>query len=546
MRIALAQMNTAVGRVESNLKAILAFIDQAREASASLLAFPELTLTGYPLLDLIHRQSLLDAQRAALDQVAAAATDLTVLVGFVDVDRQRLGANGKPLLFNAAAAVRDGQILAVHHKNLLPEYDVFFEERYFSPGTDKAVIEVDGHRVGIQICEDLWDTHYDNKVTAAQVAAGAELLVNLSASPFHIGKGQVRRELLRRHVEECGRPMLFVNQVGGEDGYEGELVFDGDSLAYDRKGRLIGLGKAFEEDLVLVDLDVESGLSTSGETLEDRPYDADLEALDALVLGVRDYARRAGFKQALLGLSGGIDSALVAAIAARALGPENVLGVSMPSRYSSEHSRQDAQVLAENLGIGLRTIHIEQVFEAYLETLAPSFEGMEADVTEENLQARIRGALLMALSNKGGAILLSTGNKTEVALGYCTLYGDMNGGLMVIADVSKARVYSICRAINRQAGREVVPQSTIDKPPSAELKEEQVDPFDYDIVSPLTELLVEDELNVEECVAQGFDRELAERIDRLIQTSEYKRRQAAPGIRITERAFGVGRRLPIA
>lgn len=543
MRIALAQMNTVVGGVEANLRSIRQFAERARQASAHVVAFPELTLTGYPLLDLIHRRSLLDQQRAALDELAAEAGDMALVVGFVDFDPERLGPNGQPVVFNAAAVLRNGGILGIHHKNLLPEYDVFFEQRYFSRGDESLVVDLDGTRIGIQTCEDLWDTNYGTKVTRSQVAAGADLIINLSASPFNIGKGEARRKLLARHVEECGKPMLFVNQVGSEDGYEGELVFDGDSLAYDGAGRLIGRGKMFEEDLVFVDLERDG---TSGSAVEERKFEDDADAYGALVLGVREYARRTGFRSALLGLSGGIDSALVAAIAAEALGPENVLGVSMPSRYSSDHSKDDASQLAENLGIQYRSIPIEKVFAAYLETLAPSFEGTEEDVTEENLQARARGAILMALSNKGGSLLLSTGNKTEVALGYCTLYGDMNGGLMVIADVSKPRVYSICRHLNRRAGRDLIPQSTLEKPPSAELKDEQVDPFDYDVVGPLTDLLVEQECTVDECVARGYQRELVERLERLIRISEYKRRQAAPGIRITARAFGIGRRLPIA
>ena len=543
MRIALAQINTVVGGVDANLAAVKEYISRARRESASLVAFPELTLTGYPLLDLVHHRPLLDRQRAALDELAKASDDLAVVVGFGGFDPDRVGGNGRPIVYNAAAVLRNGSILGVHHKNLLPEYDVFFEQRYFSRGTERLVIELDGRRIGIQICEDLWDANYETKVTSDQARAGAQLIINLSASPFSIGKGESRRKLLERHARESGCPMLFVNQIGAEDGYEGELVFDGDSLAYDRRGRLLGRGKLFEEDLVVVDIDQQG----HGKAVEkDRSFDADDEALGALVLGLSDYAKRSGFSKALLGLSGGVDSALVAVIAARALGPENVLGVSMPSRYSSDHSQGDALELARNLGLEFRTIPIEQVFQAYLETLAPSFEGTEPDVTEENLQARARGAILMALSNKTGALLLSTGNKTEVALGYCTLYGDMNGGLMVIADVSKQRVYSICRRINQQAGREIIPSSTLDKPPSAELRDEQVDPFDYAVVGPMTELLVEQELTVEECVGRGYSRELAERLERLIRRSEYKRRQAAPGIRITERAFGVGRRYPIA
>ncbi len=542
MRIAMAQIDTVVGRVDANRDAVLAGIARAREASASVVLFPELTLTGYPLLDLIHRKNFLISQRRALDEVAQAAEGITVVVGFVDQDPGRTGANGHAVVYNAAAVLRNREIAGVHRKILLPDYDIFFEQRYFTPGFEPTVVDVDGVRLGVQICEDLWDEHYERKVTRTQVERGADLILNLSASPFHVGKGKTRRELVRRHVATVGRPVFFCNQVGSEDGYEGELIFDGDSFAVDAKGRLIGLGRSFAEDLVVCDVDARG----EGVEIDDREFNEDEEGWGALVCGVRSYARRAGFEKALLGLSGGIDSALVAAVAGEALGPENVLGVSMPSRYSSDHSKSDAELLADNLGIVYRQVPIEAVFQAYLDTLAPSFEGLAPDVTEENLQARVRGGILMALSNKTGALLLSTGNKTEVALGYCTLYGDMNGGLMVIADVSKSRVYSIARHVNAVAGREVIPRGSLEKPPSAELRDAQVDPFDYEVVSPLVDRLVEEDATIDECVAMGYDRELVTRLERLVRLSEYKRRQAAPGIRITRHAFGVGRRMPIA
>lgn len=542
MRIAMAQIDTVVGDVLANRRAVSAGLRRAREAGVDLVVFPEQTLVGYPLLDLIHRRELLDAQRAALDALATEAVGVAAVVGFVEVDPGRTDPRGRPALYNAAAVLADGAVLAVHRKVLLPVYDVFFEERYFDPGEACTVVEVAGTKVGVQVCEDLWDEHYDLKVTKRQVAAGARVIVNISASPFHLGKGKVRRDLARRHARENGVPVVLCNQVGGEDGYEGELGFDGDSFAIDASATLVAQAASFEEDFVVVEFD-DDGRAPA---IEERALHADEEAFRALAAGVRDYARRSGFTTALLGLSGGIDSALVACVAAEALGPENVLGVSMPSRYSSDHSKSDARLLAEALGTGYREIPIETPFQAFLGTLAPSFEGLTPDVTEENLQARSRGTILMALSNKTGAMLLSTGNKTEVALGYCTLYGDMNGGLMVIADVSKSRVYSVSRWFNRWKGREVIPRGSIEKPPSAELRDAQVDPFDYDVVSPLVDLLVEQDLPVDECVARGYDRELTERLARLVRISEYKRRQAAPGIRITERAFGVGRRMPIA
>jgi len=542
MRIAMAQIDTVVGDVDANRRLVSAGIARAAEAGADLVVFPELSLTGYPLLDLVHSPSLLAAQSGALEQLAAATGEVSALVGFVEVTSGPIGSNGRPTLHNAAAFLAGGELRAVHRKVLLPGYDVFFEGRYFTPGGAPTVVEVAGTRVGVQVCEDLWDENYARKIAREQVDAGARVIVNLSASPYHVGKGRVRRDLARRHVRECGVPVVFCNQFGSEDGYEGELVFDGDSFAIDATGATVANATSFEEDFVLADFDGEG----RGTAVPDDPPEEDEEAFHALVAGVRGYAGRTGFSKALVGLSGGIDSALVAAVAAEAFGPENVLGVSMPSRYSSDHSRSDAQLLAENLGLEYRTIPIEPIFESTLAVLAPAFEGLEPDVTEENLQARARGTVLMALSNKTGAMLLTTGNKTEVALGYCTLYGDMNGGLAVISDVSKNRVYSISRWFNRWKGSDVIPSGSIEKPPSAELRDAQVDPFDYDVVSPLVDRLVEQEATVEECVAAGYDRELVERLTRLVRISEYKRRQAAPGIRITERAFGVGRRMPIA
>jgi len=543
MRLALAQIDTVVGGVDHNLRAVREFLGKAREAKADLVAFPEMTLTGYPLLDLVFRESLLKDQRRALEEAAAETSGLTAVIGFIDVDAGQRTREGRPVIYNAAGVVRDGQLIAVHRKILLPGYDVFFEGRYFTPGTEATLVDVAGQKVGVQVCEDLWDTHDAQKVTRRQASAGARLIVNISASPFHVGKGQTRRELLARHVQQSRIPIAYVNQVGGEDGYEGELVFDGESLVLGADGSLLARGTQFEQELVVCDIDLETG---TGAAVADRAISDDDEAHRALVCGVRDYAIRSGFGKGLLGLSGGIDSVLVVAIAVQVLGPQHVLGVSMPSRYSSEHSKSDAAELARNLGIEFTTIPIESVFESYLGALEEHFEGVEPDVTEENLQARIRGGLLMALSNKFGSLLLSTGNKTEVALGYCTLYGDMNGGLMALADVSKRRVYSISRHINAVAGRELIPISSIEKPPSAELRDEQVDPFDYDVVSPLTNLLVEDELEADEVIARGYDQELVRRLDRLVRLSEYKRRQAAPGIRITEKAFGVGRRMPIS
>ena len=542
MKIALGQVNPTIGDFAGNLRVARQAMAQAQAAGAELLVLPELMLCGYPPRDLLERQAFLRSARSALDELCASVTGpLAVLVGFpeplADVKAGRQIAN-------AVALIDGGKVVAIRRKSLLPTYDVFDEWRYFEPATSVAPVPFRGRSLGISICEDIWNDGdfwpkrlYREDPVEKLVAAGADLLINIAASPFTIEKRHLRPRMLASVARHWQRPLLFVNQVGGQD----DLVFDGSSLAIDATGEIYARGAEHAPDLLIVNPDTRSG--------QMRPFVASdaRSALDALVLGTRDYARRCGFSGALIGLSGGIDSAVVACIASRALGAKNVLGVAMPSRYSSDHSRRDAADLAGNLGTEFREISIEPMFAAYLEQLAPAFAGREPDVTEENLQARVRGGLLMALSNKFGKLLLSTGNKSEIATGYCTLYGDTNGGLAVISDVPKTLVYKIAREIN--ADGPVIPESTLTKPPSAELRPGQVDQDSlppYDVLDAILAAHVEDGLDSDALLEKGFERGVVDKVLRLVRTSEYKRRQLPPGLKITGKAFGTGRRYPIA
>ncbi len=555
MKLALIQTNPTIGDVPGNAARVLAGLKQAAAAGAQLAVFPEQTLIGYPAKDLLLRREVIDANLQALESVAAAAQDVTALVGFAERNPH---ARGRPL-FNAAALVHQGRVLARWRKRLLPTYDVFDELRYFEPGGPatspdaadgavpvNAVVEFAGVRLGVTICEDMWSREemlgqprYDCDPVRDLVTGGAQAVVNISASPYFLGKHALRLELLAGHARAHGVPLVFVNQVGGND----ELLFDGASCAVAADGRVIAQARAFEEDALLIDLAAPDG--TRREALPTGPA----EVHDALVMGLRDYVRKCGFHTVVVGLSGGIDSALVAALAAAALGPESVHGVAMPSRFSSDHSLADARTLAANLGIAFSVIPIEPMHAAFEQSLTPHFAGRAVDITEENIQARVRGALLMALSNKLGSLLLTTGNKSELAVGYCTLYGDMCGGLAVISDVPKTLVYDVARHINARAGRELIPPSSLTKPPSAELKPDQTDQDTlppYDILDAILERYEVQLQTADEIVAAGFDRRTVADVLRKIQTSEYKRQQAAPGLKVTSRAFGFGRRMPIA
>jgi NAD+ synthase (glutamine-hydrolysing) len=464
---------------------------------------------------------------------------IAAVVGFVERDPVRKSPEGQPLLFNSCALLESGRVVGVTRKTLLPEYDVFFERRYFTPGSEQPVHRSAAGALGILICEDLWDDAYECKVARRLAAGGAELLLSTSASPFAAGKDGMRLDVARARVAETGLPLVYVNQVGSEDGYEGQLVFDGGSFALAADGRLLARARRFEPEVALVELDSERELEPAAEPRDE-------QVARALVLGMREYARRNGFTRALLGLSGGIDSAVVAALAVEALGPQAVLALSLPSRFSSERGRRDARALAENLGIELRTIPIEPPFQALETLLEPTLAGPEGELARENVQARLRGLVLMAVSNRERRLLLTTGNKTELALGYCTLYGDMNGGLAPISDVDKLAVYELGRRVNRRAARALIPESIFAAAPSPELRPDHVEPFDYGIVAPLVDAIVERRASRAELLAQGFPASTVDDCLARIARAEYKRRQAPPGIKVSGKAFGVGRRMPIA
>jgi NAD+ synthase (glutamine-hydrolysing) len=568
LRIAMAQINTTVGDFDGNVKKILGAVDTARSAGADIVTLPELAVCGYPPEDLLFKPQFIQANLDSLQKIAESAKGITVITGFVDADGD---------IYNAAAVLHFGRIAGLYRKIFLPNYGVFDENRYFRAGSDCPIFVIGGVAIGITICEDIW---YEAGPATVQANAGAEVIINISASPYHAGKGASRERMIATRASDTVAIFAYNNAVGGQD----ELVFDGHSVIMDEKGILIARGKQFEEDLIIADLDVESvfrarlhdprqrketllaeqqhwrqtrtvisetPFSSAGHPAIKQQADAlDLptEVYRALVLGTHDYILKNDFNKVVIGLSGGIDSAIVATIAVDALGSENVIGVSMPSRFSSEGSKTDAQRLAENLKIKLLTIPIEKVYRAYLDTLSESFTGAQPDITEENIQARIRGNLLMALSNKFGWLVLTTGNKSEMATGYTTLYGDMAGGFAVIKDVPKTLVYKIARRRNQMAGYEFIPESIFTKPPSAELRPDQKDSDSlppYEVLDPILTAYVEDDKSVEQIIALGFDKATAQRTAKLVDRSEYKRRQAPPGVKITTRAFGRDRRLPI-
>lgn len=542
MKVALIQTNPTIGDIAGNAALVLRGLEQARAAGVQLAVFPEQAIIGYPAKDLLLRRDVVDANLEAVDRIARQAGDLAVVLGYAERNRH---AFGRPL-FNAAALLAGGRVAARWYKRLLPTYDVFDEVRYFEPGQAQPVIEVGGRRIGVTICEDMWSREemlgqplYACDPIADLVAAGAQVVFNIAASPYYLGKHPVRVGLMAEHAARCGVPVLFVNQVGGND----ELIFDGTSSVVDARGSLVGQARAFAEDCLLVDLD-----DLSATRREPEPA-GPASLHDALVLGLSDYVRKCGFRTVVLGLSGGVDSAVVAALAAAALGPENVHGVAMPSRFSSDHSRADARELAENLGIRFSMIDIEPMHAAFEQSLRPHFGTRPPDVAEENIQARVRGVLLMALSNKFGSLLLTTGNKSELAVGYCTLYGDMAGGLAVISDVPKSMIYALARHINDRAGRPAIPERTLTKPPSAELRPNQTDQDSLPPYDVLDAILERYEVRLEgagEIVAGGFEPRVVADVIRKIHMSEYKRQQAAPGLKVTSRAFGFGRRMPIA
>ncbi|HEY7089932.1 MAG TPA: NAD+ synthase [Tepidisphaeraceae bacterium] len=562
MRLALAQTNPTVGDIAGNSRKIIEFALKARGLAAGLVVFPELSVIGYPPKDLLLKPQFIEDNLTAVRKIASEVSGIEVIVGYAARNEQPVG---RPL-HNAVAVLRDGKIASVHYKTLLPTYDVFDESRYFEPGPTSErnqLVRVGDLPVGLSICEDLWNDErliarrlYHQNPIADLSAAGAQVMINASASPFVVGKHDFRLQLFGAQAKQFGRPLIYVNQVGGND----ELVFDGNSCVFDAQGNVIAQAKDFEEDLLVVDLAgsgtgfqpvraTEHGLKTHATGIE--------SIYQALVLGLRDYVRKCGFKSVVLGLSGGIDSALTAAIAVAALGKDKVVGVAMPSRFSSDHSVNDARQLAQNLGIEFHIVPIKEEHDAYERTLGPTFTKPPCnpespfgdDLTGQNIQARIRGAILMAFSNRYNHLLLTTGNKSEIAVGYCTLYGDMCGGLAVISDVPKTMVWEMARWINKHEGREVIPASSIEKVPSAELRPNQTDQDSlppYDVLDAIIHRYIEEEKSAAEIVAEGFDAAIVMRVIKMIDRSEYKRRQAAPGLKVTSRAFGFGRRMPIA
>jgi NAD+ synthetase len=546
MRIALAQLDFTVGAFEANFTKMRGAIEQGGAAHADLVVFSEMAATGYPPRDLLNHPRFVDLNLELVDRVAALSTGrLGILLGFVDRNPVAVGKR----LFNAAALCHSGRVVGRQYKTLLPTYDVFDEDRYFEPSPTVAPLQLGGRRLGVSICEDVWNDRdfwperlYHRDPVADVTAQGAEFLINISASPFELGRGAFRRDMIRHEALKHRRYFFYLNQVGGND----ELLFDGHSIGFDPDGREIVRARDFAEDFVVYDVPPDASPAQAS-VLRDVSQSDEEAAYRALVLGLGDYTRKCGFSSVVLGLSGGIDSAVTACLAAAALGPKNVLGVAMPSRYSSSQSCADASELARNLGIDFQVLSIDEVFQSYLDTLESTFASRPPDLTEENLQARIRGALLMALSNKFGHLLLSTGNKSELAVGFCTLYGDMSGGLAILNDVPKTLVYRLANYINRE--RTVIPISTIRKAPTAELRPNQLDADTlppYDVLDPIIDAYVGRRLDVDAICALGFDRAVVVDVIRRIDLSEYKRRQAAPGIKISSKAFGVGRRYPIA
>lgn len=543
MKIGLAQINPTVGDLSGNRSLILDAYHSLVEDGAELVVFPELATCGYPPRDLLFKSRFVADTEASLREIAAATGAVPALIGFVEA--RPADTPGRPF-YNAAAWCAEGRVQHIGRKSLLPNYDVFDEERYFEPAAGPTVVEWQGLRIGITICEDIWNhssvatsRRYCEDPVAELASQSIDLLINLSASPWHEGKNEAREPLVQVAAERCACPAVYCNMVGGND----ELIFDGGSLvAHPERGLIAGLA-GFATEHRIVDLDTAAPNFSEYFNLK-----GNAATQRALVLGIRDYAHKSGFSRALIGLSGGIDSAVVAALAAEALGPQNLMGVALPSAISSQHSRDDAAALAANLGIDYHELPIADVVATAETTLKPIFGNRPADVTEENIQARARGLLLMAMSNKFGALLLTTGNKSEIAVGYCTLYGDMCGGLAAISDLPKMKVYALARHINSEAGRELIPQNTIDKAPSAELRPDQKDEDSlppYPVLDAILRLYVEAGLSRAEIVAKGYEPAIVNDIVRKVDLNEYKRKQAAPGLKTTPLAFGIGRRIPI-
>ncbi|MBF0330359.1 MAG: NAD+ synthase [Candidatus Omnitrophica bacterium] len=548
MRIALAQINTTVGDLNGNRDWILAYADRARQQGADIVAFPELSITGYPPEDLLLKNHFIAANLKTLGEIVKSIRGIVAVVGFVD-----LGKKGE--LYNAAAVIVDGKIAGIYHKQALPNYSVFDEKRYFTPGKTAGLFKLGGMPFAVNVCEDIW---MPDGVFRAQAKAGAGLILNISSSPYETGKCADRQRLIARVAKATGAHVGYVNLVGGQD----ELVFDGASMIVSPSGKILASGASFKEDLVICDLPlkkkaaskaivVKAKLGAAKPVLKARdikPLEAIEEIYTAVVCGTRDYIQKNGFKRVVIGLSGGIDSALVAAVACDAVGRGNVVGISMPTRYNAEETKSDARLLAQNLGIEFHEVPIERIFESYLETLAPEFGKLPFNSAEENLQSRIRGNILMAFSNKFGWLVLTTGNKSEMATGYCTLYGDMSGGYAVIKDILKTKVYDLCAFFNKKEGRDVIPRSIFTRAPSAELRYDQTDQDSlppYALLDKLLGMYVEEHQGVKEMRRTCKDEKVVRKVVELVDKSEYKRRQAPPGVKISRRAFGKDWRLPL-
>jgi len=545
MKIALAQMNPTIGDFEHNTEKMMGFIEKAKGLSCDLIVFSELVISGYPPRDFLERQEFVQENLSHLRRLVDSVTGIGVICGFVDENPDDEGNS----LYNSAVLFDTGKILHQTHKRLLPDYDIFDERRYFEPGKEWSPFSYKGSTIGLTICEDIWNDSdflpkrlfprrlYPIDPVAGMIKKGADLIINMSASPFYAGKRKLRWDMLGSMAKKYRIPFFYVNQVGGND----SVVFDGESMAFDAKGQIAARALDFEEDMVLFDTATQKG--------DLHPVsDTEVESvLKALIMGTRDYVQKCGFSEAVIGLSGGIDSALTACIAVEALGKEKVKGVFMPSQYTSQASREDTTLLAQNLGMELTRVPISKIFESFLQELPPAFNNVATEITGQNIQARIRGVLLMAFCNKYGALLLSTGNKSELAVGYCTLYGDMSGGLAVISDVPKAMVYELAHFINRD--QEIIPERILQKPPSAELKPGQVDQDDlppYDLLDGISKAYIEENRGADDIVAMGFAPAVVKETIRRINRSEYKRHQAPPGLKVTSKSFGYGRRYPIA
>ncbi len=543
MKIAIAQITTHPGRIKENTDKILSWIENAKSQNADIVVFPELTIPGYTAMDLFLNDSYIEENVEALRAITKATKGIKAIVGFVDVDRQRIRPDKKLIRYNTAALIDDGKILALRDKTLLPEYDIFMEKRYFAASRQRGLLDLFDMKIGLQICEDIYSWGYPVNVTEEYLEGGMELLINISASPFSVGKRKTRFDWINLATKSRKVPVVYVNTVGSYDGYEGEIVFDGRSFILNENGVLVAQAKAFEEDLVVVDM--------PNDKLLVHYEDNDIrDVYNALVLGIKSYAERCGFKRACLGISGGIDSAIVAALSVDAFGADAVTLISMPSQYSSEATRVDAKRVAKSLKTKFLEISIQPLFEAYQSELGPKIYNeapQENDATYENIQSRIRGNILMAYSNRTGALLFNTGNKTELALGYCTLYGDMNGAISPLGDISKTRIYELANYINRRS--EVIPTSIIERPPSAELKPDQTDEqglgAPYSILSPLVDEIVEQDSEFDD-LKKRYPADVIEGVQKRIKLNEFKRRQAPPSIRITDKAFGLGRRIPIS